>query len=749
MLERLERDAAGLTEAEKKKMDYLKMEIDASIAACLTSDKTRIQDAYNLRNGVKSAKDFSYLWEAYGIEFPAQMRHVPVLRAIFDSLVGKAINRPFKPHVTCVDSDSVNYIFNEYRDSILRDLQQFWINKIKAATMMAQGQQPENIRAQEYLDRIKKKYESGNFKADIEIYAKDMLDWSIQRFKIKSNLVTFMEDLVAAGQCYYQVKVQELGKKPLIRTLNPLNVFYTKNAETKLVKNLDRIVVKDRVPVSVIWTLYGHKMTEDDQEKFLKNFGQYIIDSDLEILDYKFGTVHADMQTYLQKGLEIPLMDISYVEWKANTRVPMIEFEESSVEGDVAEAIANRKTRYKYRLDRFEGTRIGEDIYVDAGKSKFVVRDPDDPSNVDLTINGICYNDRNGEPYSLVLKTKDISDKIDILHYHAENLLAISGTRAIMVNFPDIPAWMGSNPTERIMKWLGYLKQGIGIVDYSQVGNGVGKFSQSSDVDLSMSNAILSIFTMLEHLEGTAYKVTGVPRQAVGEITQNDGKGTSEIALQGSDIVTAPLFACFDEIVEAFLTDIVNACRIAYSEGVQGAIILGEEGQRIFSIKKGQFNLAHMNVHINGDGTEQRDLDSVKEVAMKLVDAGNLQADIAIDMVTIKSLSLLKKRIQASFTNGEANEKQKLVDEIEQYKAELDKLNKAVEKMQAEDTSIKHQELSLRQQEVAGNQELKNKEIDQRAISDAEKLRLDSKRVDLESLQLQYGNSGNKEIRNN
>jgi hypothetical protein len=750
MLERLEKVSTILTEGEKLKDSYLKQEIDASIAACLTTDKEKLIDAYNLRNGVRDIEKYSYLWKAYGLEFPAQLRHIPVLRSIFDALVGQSIGRPFNHKISCSDTDSISYIFNQYRDNILEDINQFLLNKIKAATMMSQGKDPGEVsRAQQFLKEIEKKYTNGSFKSDIEKYAETMKDWMIQRFKVKSMGTEIINDLVTAGQAYYQVKVLQVGKKPLIRIINPLNFFYTKGSETKWIKACERGVYKERIPVTEAWTLFGHKLTEKDQKRFVENWGKYIVGSDIEILDYKFGTLGSKHHFTLQKGMEIPMIDVSYVEWKANTRVAVSGIEESEVEGVTAEQIVNRKKRWKYRLDRFEGVRIGEDMYAGMGRSKFVVRDPDDKSNVSLTFNGACYNDRNGEPYSLVLKTDSIAEKIDILHYHAENLLAISGTRAIQVNFADLPVWMGENPIQRIMKWLGMVKQGIAVVDLSQTGAGVGKFANTGEVDLSMSNSILSIFQMLEYLESTAYKVTGVSRQAVGNINQNDGKGTSQLAISGTEVVTAPLFALYDEIMEQLLTDMINACRIAYAEGLQGQLILGEAGQRIFSIKKGQFNLAHWNIHLNGDGTTQRDIENIKEIAHKLVDNQLIDAELSIDIVTLKSLSEIKERVKAAFASKKEDQAQLLTQELENFKAELDKAQKMIAQLQGKDLEIKQHELQLKEREIDADITMRNKELSQKTFIDSEEVDLERKRVDLEALQLSYGSTGNKEIRNN
>jgi hypothetical protein len=38
------------------------------------------------------------------------------------------------------------------------------------------------------------------------------------------------------------------------------------------------------------------------------------------------------------------------------------------------------------------------------------------------------FNDKNGQPYSLMLATMDLQDRYDLLLYSRDNLIATSGT---------------------------------------------------------------------------------------------------------------------------------------------------------------------------------------------------------------------------------------------------------------------------------------------------------------------------------
>ena len=69
-----------------------------------------------------------------------------------------------------------------------------------------------------------------------------------------------------------------------------------------------------------------------------------------------------------------------------------------------------RKEDGKYVMDRYEGVRIGETIFIHSGVSKNVIRSKDNPSFCTLSTSGIYYSTRNAEAYSLVLACANLQD---------------------------------------------------------------------------------------------------------------------------------------------------------------------------------------------------------------------------------------------------------------------------------------------------------------------------------------------------
>lgn len=59
---------------------------------------------------------------------------------------------------------------------------------------------------------------------------------------------------------------------------------------------------------------------------------------------------------------------------------------------------------------RHEGTKIGDEIYITRGESEYIIRTKDNPNKCKLSINGLFFLDKNGDPNSMIIKTMDLQD---------------------------------------------------------------------------------------------------------------------------------------------------------------------------------------------------------------------------------------------------------------------------------------------------------------------------------------------------
>jgi hypothetical protein len=76
---------------------------------------------------------------------------------------------------------------------------------------------------------------------------------------------------------------------------------------------------------------------------------------------------------------------------------------------------------------KHEGVKIGEEIYICRGDVD-VIRSMSNPKECTLSVNGMFFSDKNGQPFSLIVNTMAMQDKYDILQFYRDNLIASSGT---------------------------------------------------------------------------------------------------------------------------------------------------------------------------------------------------------------------------------------------------------------------------------------------------------------------------------
>lgn len=115
-------------------------------------------------------------------------------------------------------------------------------------------------------------------------------------------------------------------------------------------------------------------------------------------------------------GLEVyPLRDLQADKYTANDNVfPVYECEWIEYEDD--------------KLTRHEGVKIGDEIYITRGESENVTRSISNPKDCTLSINGLFFSDKNGNPFSIVLNTMDLQDRYDLTIYYRDSLIASAGS---------------------------------------------------------------------------------------------------------------------------------------------------------------------------------------------------------------------------------------------------------------------------------------------------------------------------------
>ena len=86
-----------------------------------------------------------------------------------------------------------------------------------------------------------------------------------------------------------------------------------------------------------------------------------------------------------------------------------------STNGQIEKLVLEEKRGRKFSKEEYEILwnqiiKIGDDIYICRGKAENVVRSISNPDYCTLTVNGMFFADKNGQPFSLMLNTMALQD---------------------------------------------------------------------------------------------------------------------------------------------------------------------------------------------------------------------------------------------------------------------------------------------------------------------------------------------------
>ena len=739
------------TEAEKNTDDYLISHIDAAIAE-LVIEKKYLKTAYNYYNGKMDAEEFKYLEENYGIGNPTSVEFIPLVRKHIDALVGQHLGNKLKPKITCKDKRTLDFIQETKREEIAKFetdtlKKQFQANLDYSIEQRTNPNATPPIDAADETELNKKKEDlAETFISEFELAAQFILE----DIKVNKNMDLsekrrrLMLDLLIAGECGYKIEIVHEGQAPVITILNNKNLFYEKNRNSPYIKASPRIVYRKWYTRDQILARYGH-LFENPNEDLKTLFGN------TEYMNYgndgNIQYVSAPDQIGLIAGVGVavdgPLADYNDEDRNWNL-IPVYEVEWITVN----KIKVDGKTIFKQ--ERYKGTRIGEEIYAEMGIDETAIRSNDAPYECFNSFNGVCYSDFNGRPYSLVLATKHLQDKYNVLFFHRDNMIANSGVKGSHVDVANLPQWLGNSPQERLQKAIGYKKQGTNLLDSSQESAGTANTIFAGFDETLSGQALQAIHLAIQQTEDVCSSITGVFRELLGAIEQKDAVSNVEVGVRTSAVVTRQYFHVMDNLTTELLIDLINACKVSYKKGKIGAILLGGNRQRIFTINPKYFCFTDYDIHIGDSSEITKEIEEIKLISMELIKSGMADIDLVIDAITTESLTDMRDKVKTATSKKreEGNVASQLQQQLLQLQEQLKQVTQQAQALQSENEKLKNTDRDIEIDKINKDYEVKKSNADASANYNNQKLELDKKRIELEKLQLTDDNKMNDEVQN-
>ena len=709
----------------------------------LVYDKEKLRKYYNYYNCKRDKEQFKYLEENYGIGQPTEVEFTPLIKKHIDALVGEYLDVPILPKVSCKDEETINNIFREKQLEIASQMNALLQRNLKNNILRLLGNQDMiDLNIKEQLDKLKEDIEE-NFISQYEVAGQNVVEYIIQsrNTDLQTNLKQLFIDLLVTGYNFYRVLPSPSGTNVQIECLNPLNVYPDLNYNSPYIKDSPRVVVKKYLTKEQVLNQYGKELSREDVEQIKERWKSYLDYSNSIYVRSVTSSQGTPLTSGIRAGEEVTPGYPESHWYKQQNIIPVYEVEWIEVDKN-------------FVMQRYSTVRIGEEIYILRGKDEKVVRTKDNPSKCTLSINGVWFNNRGSEPYSMVSACMVLQDKYDLCFFYRDKLLANSGSAGDWINIPTLPAFLGDKMPERIMKWLAYKKQGVGLIDTSQEGQlSTGQAPLNTMFngfdDTVKAQAIQAINLTIESIEQTASSITGVFRERLNGIEQRDAVSNVKVGINNSFTVTKQWHFQMDLTTREILLDCLDCAKIVYKKGLTGTLILGKY-QKIFTALPEHFTVTDFDIHLLTSTEVLKEIEQIKQLIPEFIKAGIVSPDIIMDIVTAKSLTEMKLRVKIAIKKQKAenNQIQQLTQQVEEFQNTIKQLQQQLQQAQNKIETLNEAKLQLEQQKI----QLQYKIDDFKAKTDRafkeNQAENDSKRTEIEFMQLYDGNPYNDKVRN-
>ena len=722
------------------KKEELVSKTDLAISE-LVYDKVKLQKAYNYYNCKRDKEQFRYLEENFGIGQPTAVEFIPLIRKHVDALIGEYLDVPILPKVSCKDEKTINNIFREKQLKISTECYTLLQNNLKNNLLRIIGSKDlVDLNIKEQLDKLVEDINE-NFVSEYEIAAQNVVEYIIQSRNIDliNKLRQLFLDLLVTGFTFYRVIPS--GKNVSIECLNPLNVFPDLNYDSPYINECTRVVVRKYLTRDQILSKYGKDLSKEDISKLKEQWKDYLSGSYyVRGVLGEYGTPATDG---IRAGEEVtPGYPEQHWYRYNNSVIPVYEVEWIETDKNFIE-------------QRYSTVRIGDEIYILKGLDKEVIRTQDSPEKATLSVNGIWFNNRGAEPYSMVLNCMVLQDKYDIAIFYRDKLIANSGSVGDWINMPTLPAFLGDTLPERIMKWLAYKKEGIGLIDTSQegqLGTGQAPLNQiyNGFDDTIKVQAVQAIQLVVDSIEQTASSITGVFRERLNGIQQRDAVTNVQTGINNSFIVTKQWHFQMDLVTREILLDSLNCAKIVYKNGLTGTLILGNKLQKIFTALPKYFTVTDHDIHIITSAEIVKEMEQIKAIVPEFIKGGIVSPDIIVDIMTSKSLTDMKTKVKQAIKKQkeENNQIQQLTQQLEESQSQLQQLQQQLQKYEQKIEQLNEAKLQIEQQKIQLQYQVEDFKAKTDRTYKETQAENDTKRTEIELMQLYDGNPYNDEVKN-
>lgn len=664
---------------------------------------------YDLLNGKLYMKDLMLVINPDNIKagfIPDRIQHYPIMNSKLNVLRGEESKRVFDYRVVITNPNAISEIEENKKAEIMQRLQQ----------MISDTSQSEEEFSAE-LDKLNE-YMTYEWQDMKEIRANALLSHYVKELNIPLILNKGFMDAMTVAEEIYMCDI--VGGEPVIERLDPLKVRVFRSGYSDRIEDADVIVYEDYWSPGRIIDTYYDSLTAEDM-KYIENLPNdpsegsengFEDDPRLEFVPTS-GVIGDDEimnpNQLFANNFDSTLMPydsagnirVIKVFWKSRRKVkkvksynPQTGEEEFNFypETYVIKEELGEEEEILWINEAWEGTKIGEKIYVNMRPRLVQYNRLSNPSRCHFGIVGSIYNLNQSKPFSLVDMMKPYNYLYDAVHDRLNKLLAKNWGKIITLDLSKVPAGWS------IDKWMYYAKvNNIAVVDSFKEGNigaATGKLAgalnnaNSGVIDAELGNSIQQNINLLEFIKLEMADVAGISKQREGQISNRETVGGVERATLQSSHITEWLFITHDDVKRRALECFLETAKIALKgRSKKFQYILSDNSMRVMDIDGDEFAECDYGLVVDNSN-------AIQELQQKM----DMLAQAALQNQTLNFSTIMKL-----YNSSSLAEKQRMVEKNEQeliqrqQEAQQQQLQLEQQKAQAE-AQAKEADMQLKDQ---------------------------------------------------
>ena len=550
---------------------------------------------YDLLDGILHMSDLKALVNPYGLDasfIPDHIEHYSIINAKLNVLRGEESDRLFDPRVVVTNPSAISEMEQEKNLQVNMALQQL----IQDVSQTDEEFQQELQRLDNYF-----KY---NYQDKREVEGNYLLNHFRKELEIDQKYNKGFVDAYTVGEEAYQCDI--IGGEPTFEKINPKEMRVLMAGTSDRIEDADMIIIEGyRNPGSVIDAYWDQLSAKDIKAIETGSGSMYTTPHDqMDNIDARWGNP-------LRSNVEFALRD---GQWTAGERIITAQdlFEDESLteltpydlNGNVRVVKVYWKSRRKikkvksydpetgeeqfnfypetYHCDpmkgeeeqtfwvneAWEGTKIGDDIYVNMRPRPVQYNRMSNPSKCHFGIIGSIYSTNGAEPFSMVDIMKPYAYLYDVIHDRLNKTLAKNVGKVIRMDMAKVPkGW-------DVDKWMYFINVNGVAVENSwnegDIGAATGRLAASLNnasngvIDASLGTEIQSYILMLDWIENKVGTLAGISKQREGQISNRETVGGVERATLQSSHITKWLFFIHESVKKRSLECFLETAQIAY-----------------------------------------------------------------------------------------------------------------------------------------------------------------------------------------